>query len=94
MAMVVCSHMVLHQEEAGVENLGAHAFTVDPTCVAGWALSSPRPSHAYGTSSGAIHTHTCKRERESESPGLHPWIAGSADQNHVLGVRGGIILTH
>jgi hypothetical protein len=29
-------HMVLHQEEAGVENLGAHAFTEDPSCVAGW----------------------------------------------------------
>ena len=40
--------MVLHQEEAGIENLGAHAFTEDPTCVSGWQLSSPRPSHAYG----------------------------------------------
>eukprot|EP01048_Picozoa_sp_COSAG05_P018756 COSAG05_NODE_2802_length_2625_cov_1.594616_2_plen_229_part_00 len=27
-------------------------------------------------------------------PGLNPWIQGSADQNQVLGVRGGIILTH
>ena len=41
-------HMVLHQEEAGTENLGAHAFTEDPTCVAGWGLTEPRPSHAYG----------------------------------------------
>ena len=40
--------MVLHQEEAGIENLGAHAFTEDPTCVSGWQLSSPRPSRAYG----------------------------------------------
>lgn len=41
-------HMVLHQEEAGIENLGAHAFTEDPTCISGWQLSTPRPSHAYG----------------------------------------------
>lgn len=41
-------HMVLHQEEAGVDNLGAHAFTDDPLCISGWALSTPRPSHAYG----------------------------------------------
>ena len=41
-------HMVLHQEEAGIENLGAHAFTEDPTCIAGWQLTEPRPSHAYG----------------------------------------------
>lgn len=41
-------HMILHQEEAGTENLGAHAFTLDPTCVEGWQLSNPRPSHAYG----------------------------------------------
>ena len=41
-------HMVLHQEEAGTENLDAHAFTEDPTCVAGMGLTEPRPSHAYG----------------------------------------------
>ena len=41
-------HMVLHQEEAGNENLGAHAFTEDATCVSGWQLTLPRPSHAYG----------------------------------------------
>lgn len=41
-------HMVLHQECAGVENLGAHAFTEDPTCTTNWVLSQPRPSHAYG----------------------------------------------
>lgn len=41
-------HMVLHQECAGVENLGAHAFTEDPTCTTNWVLSEPRPSHAYG----------------------------------------------
>jgi hypothetical protein len=41
-------HMILHQEEAGIENLGAHVFTEDPSCVTGWRLSRPRPSHAYG----------------------------------------------
>ena len=41
-------HMILHQEEQGIENLGAHAFTTDPSCLAGWQLSTPRPSHAYG----------------------------------------------
>ena len=41
-------HMVLHQEAQGVENLGAHAFTADPTCISGWQLTKPRPSRAYG----------------------------------------------
>ena len=41
-------HMVLHQECAGVENLGAHAFTEDPTCTTAWQLATPRPSRAYG----------------------------------------------
>ena len=40
--------MVLHQEEQGKENLGAHAFTTQPDCMGGWQLSSPRPSRAFG----------------------------------------------
>ena len=27
-------------------------------------------------------------------PGLNPWIQGDADQNQVLGVKGGLVLTH
>ena len=56
-------HMVLHQEEAGVENLGAHAFTEDPTCVAGWALTAPRPSHAYGPEFAWTNGSTTKWSR-------------------------------
>eukprot|EP00040_Diaphanoeca_grandis_P035081 m.219607 g.219607 ORF g.219607 m.219607 type:complete len:572 (-) comp33297_c0_seq5:94-1809(-) len=41
-------HMILHQEEAGTENLGAHAFTHAEDCTIGWQLTSPRPSRAYG----------------------------------------------
>jgi hypothetical protein len=41
-------HMVLHQEEAGADNIGGHAFTEAPDCITGWKLATPIPSRAYG----------------------------------------------
>eukprot|EP01052_Picozoa_sp_SAG31_P038327 SAG31_NODE_5099_length_2744_cov_2.713043_2_plen_226_part_00 len=58
--------MLLHQEEQGIENLGAHAFTTDPSCTAGWMLSYPRPSRAYGPEFSWINgttTRFASRER-------------------------------
>ena len=58
--------MVLHQEEQGVENLGAHAFTTDSSCTTGWTLSYPRPSRAYGPEfawTNGSTTTTTSRER-------------------------------
>jgi hypothetical protein len=50
-------HMILHQEEAGIENLGAHAFTEDPTCVSGWRCVRERDDSAL--------THPCRIQDRS-----------------------------
>eukprot|EP00756_Hemistasia_phaeocysticola_P059564 Hpha_TRINITY_DN3636_c0_g1::TRINITY_DN3636_c0_g1_i1::g.939::m.939 len=58
--------MVLHQEEQGGANVGAHAYTLDATCTTGWVLSQPRPSHAYSlnvTWASGEFTTMVRRER-------------------------------
>lgn len=59
-------HMVLHQEQAGPDAIGAHMFTTDPKCISGWRLADPRPSVAYGPrfkwDNGTVSTYK-SRER-------------------------------
>lgn len=59
-------HMILHQELAGSDNIGAHAFTTNPKCTDQWQMATPRPSRAYGPEfawdNGTITTYT-SRER-------------------------------
>lgn len=69
-------HLVIHQEEAGIENVGAHAWTADPMCLDGWRLSSPRPSHAYGPKirwDNRSETTFASRERPQIVLSEHGW---------------------